>query len=385
VTTTQKRGRRRTIAGSILGVIAWLGLISAGLRLLERLLGERAHDTDVVVLFAGAQRDRLATELLLPGLRLPPLERIEGMTTPAFAADAADRISVTTGSLEGVQMFEELTEAAIPESGPAAAEEKPIQELHCSVLLAEDGIDNQVLIAKHLSRAGAAVTVVDDGRLAVDAARAAALAGRPFDVILMDIQMPELDGYAATSELRRRGYTGPIVALTAHAMAGDRERCVAAGCTDHLTKPIARGKLVDAVAHHARTAPRHGVPLLGVAAAAAQAMPAPAPRAGRGGPIANELADDPEMVELIDAFVAALPVQMTAAAAALRGGDRVTLQRIAHQLKGSGAGYGFTCITDAAAAVESAIRSGEPAAVAERFAVLADLCARAVGRVKKAA
>jgi len=88
------------------------------------------------------------------------------------------------------------------------------------------------------------VAVVEDGKLAVEAALAAWEEGRPFDVLLMDMQMPVMDGYEATAWLRRKGYSGAIVALTAHAMASDRQRCLAAGCDEYASKPVDRGKLI---------------------------------------------------------------------------------------------------------------------------------------------
>ncbi|MDB5213579.1 MAG: luxQ 3, partial [Myxococcaceae bacterium] len=302
------------------------------------------------------------------------------------------RLTVAAGSLEGIKMFEELHEAGIPETGVALTTDQAIEALSCNVLLAEDGLDNQLLISTHLTRAGARVTIAENGRIALDMAMAALLAKEPFDVILMDMQMPEMDGYAATSELRRKGYTGPIVALTAHAMAGDRERCLAAGCSDYLTKPIGRSKLVNAVAEHAKKSARRGVPLLSAgmsvtppAAKPAAAVAVAAPAAPLSAPLAaaesgsrlivSELADDEEMTALVERFTTNLPQQAQRLEDAADANDRETIRRLAHQLKGAAGGYGFPSITTAAARLEQLAREGET--FAQALAEVCDLCRRA--------
>jgi len=166
------------------------------------------------------------------------------------------RVTIATGSVEGVNMLETpnlLTQQESAHHGAVQQKTMPSVLLPGSVLLAEDGPDNQRLIVHILKKAGADVAVVDNGKKAVDAARAAAKAGHPFDLILMDMQMPVMDGYEAASALRAEGYTGWIVALTAHAMANDRQKCIDAGCNDYATKPIQRKEFFATLAKYIGT------------------------------------------------------------------------------------------------------------------------------------
>lgn len=126
---------------------------------------------------------------------------------------------------------------------------KPLTDL--TLLLAEDGLDNQRLISHVLRKAGADVTICENGMLAIQKVQQSQQTGDTFDVILMDMQMPVLDGYSATKQLRNSGYTHPIIALTAHAMSEDRNKCLEAGCDDYTTKPINRTELINLVRQHA--------------------------------------------------------------------------------------------------------------------------------------
>lgn len=159
-------------------------------------------------------------------------------------------LTVRTGSLKGVTLLEHPQEA---EEQSKEYDENTIEQSHaldCNVLLAEDVLVNQVLIAKMIEKAGANVKSVENGRQAYEEALKAAEAGDPYDIILMDMQMPVMDGYSATRQLRQDGYSGSIIALTAHAMAGDKEKCLESGCNDYATKPVDRQELIETIARH---------------------------------------------------------------------------------------------------------------------------------------
>lgn len=113
------------------------------------------------------------------------------------------------------------------------------------LLVAEDAVDNRLLIDHILSRAGAIVSMAENGVDAVEKAE-----NGSFDLVLMDIQMPVMDGLQATKQLRLRGYKKPIIALTAHVMIQDQEECIAAGCDDYLAKPVNRGALAEMILKH---------------------------------------------------------------------------------------------------------------------------------------
>ena len=155
------------------------------------------------------------------------------------------RIVVATGLMDDLRMIS-------AEEGMAflKAPEEPLmgpERLNLRILLAEDNRTNQRLVRHVLEKLGAWVGVAENGREAVDTALAARERGEAYDIILMDIQMPGMDGHAAARELRRRGYEGAIIALTAHAMERDRDAALEAGCDDHCTKPIDRHQLVAAI------------------------------------------------------------------------------------------------------------------------------------------
>jgi two-component system sensor histidine kinase/response regulator len=298
------------------------------------------------------------------------------------------------------------------------------------VLVAEDNPINQKLAKLQLKRLGMHADAVADGREAVQAALHV-----PYDVVLMDCQMPEMDGYDATREIRRREGESrhtKIVAMTAHALAGDREKCLAAGMDDYLSKPV-KAEVLEAVLERVFSldpprASAGGAPATPAAASAAlvdctsnsgaareSRRPSPSETSGprslldgeapsaaqrAAPPRASEVSmqsrkaetltpaldrnileelrteGDDFLEELFDMFVAEAPAGLKRITEAFQSSDLNTAGLQAHRLKGSAAGLGAKRLQELCGAVEQAVRANQPAAARALLDQLSSECQR---------
>ncbi len=163
------------------------------------------------------------------------------------------RCTIAVGPREGAPLLspEEVIRQVAQHAVVRVDSEAGISLKGVRILLVEDSPDNQRLICHILRTAGAEIGVAENGQVGVSECQFAVDMRRPFDVILMDMQMPLMDGYEATRRIRAAGFEGPIIALTANTMSGDRERCIAAGCDDFAPKPINRAGLLATIRRYA--------------------------------------------------------------------------------------------------------------------------------------
>jgi signal transduction histidine kinase/DNA-binding response OmpR family regulator/HPt (histidine-containing phosphotransfer) domain-containing protein len=249
--------------------------------------------------------------------------------------------------------------AEAPTPRPAARREaRPPRPSHARVLVVEDNWVNQQVAIGMLARLGCAVEMAVSGREALQRLEAGGV-----DVVFMDCEMPEMDGYAATGEIRRREGSGrhvPIVAMTAHAMEGDRDRCLAAGMDDYLAKPL-EPAAVEAAVHRWAGAKAAGAS--DVAAARREASAVPEATAGAAGVVdADRLAYLRRALatggrvtiftRVLEGFVTDAAERIAALRQAVARADQSAVRQLAHALRGSSANVGVARLAATAEALE---------------------------------
>ena len=302
------------------------------------------RDTEMILLTSSAQRGDSARcrELGFAGYLVKPVAGVDLMD--------ALRAVIARGGI------------AAPEAPPLVTRHSLREGRRCArVLLAEDNAVNRMVAARMLEKRGHSVVPVGNGREAL-----AALRKEPFDVILMDVQMPEMDGYEATSAIREleeaKGRRTPIIALTAHAMKGDRERCLAAGMDAHVSKPIEAEDLMERIDG-----------LLAAGQAAREKTGAPAGQAaspaddGKGAPTIDRMealqrvgGDAALLAEIAEIFRGDSPSLLESIESALSAGEFRPVGVAAHRLKGSLGTLGARAAAAAARKLEEAAATGDP-------------------------
>jgi CheY-like chemotaxis protein/HPt (histidine-containing phosphotransfer) domain-containing protein len=295
-----------------------------------------------------------------------PLDRknLDDLMSPEEIMSSHDDVGSDTGSNQIIQL-------------PA----KP-------VLVVDDGEANRRLIELVLGRAGAVVTSVENGLEAIKA-----LADQDFDLILMDMQMPVLDGYSATRRIRSAGLKTPVIALTGNAMKGDREKCFDAGCDDFLSKPVDIDKLLQRAAHHIgvatdamETAQSENDPV-GENPAATDSSAGPSGvevtradgASGVSAPIYSTLPmEDGVFRDIVIDFVGRLESRLNGISLALANADFETVSSEAHWLKGSGGTVGFPGFTELAEALGKAANQCDVEQAAELLRSIEDINSRIV-------
>jgi len=197
-----------------------------------------------------------------------------------------------------------------------------IDAVNPRVLLVDDDPSIARLTQVLLTKLNADVTHVDNGQAAVERA-----SSETFDLIMMDLEMPGMDGLTATRELRSRGYSGKIIAATARTQPADRQECLEAGCDDFLPKPYDKetlARVLDSVNSES---------------------------------VFSTLSDDEDLAEVIDAFIREVPARIRELEDAALKDDATALETLARRLKGEGSMYGFAVISEFAAEIESSLGS----------------------------
>jgi CheY-like chemotaxis protein len=280
--------------------------------------------------------------LLVPAERQDSAARCKAVGISASVLKPVKQSELLNTVLEVLNTSALVARSPAPAAPRTAAAGEGLRPL--AVLLAEDNLVNQRLAVRLLEKRGHRVTVANNGKEAL-----AVLEGQTFDVVLMDLEMPELGGFDATAQLRARergtGRHVPVIALTAHAMKGDRERCLAGGMDGYVSKPIRAAELFTALEE-----------VLGPPAP-------PEPKAEPASPADADVMDfqaalehvggDPQLLrEVAEVFLAESPAMLAAVGEAVAARDAARLKRAAHTLKGSAGTFAAPVAFEAAFRLE---------------------------------
>jgi PAS domain S-box-containing protein len=278
------------------------------------------------------------------------------LTKPIKSSELLDAILKLLGALRVSETQKDLM--ARESQAAQAVGVRPSRRLR--ILLAEDNAVNQRLAVHLLEKQGHQVVVAGNGKEAL-----AALARAAFDVVLMDVQMPEMCGFEATAQIRA-GESGtgrrlPIIAMTAHAMKGDRERCLEAGMDDYVAKPIQAGELSRALAEAVSDSPC--VPLEDRVVVTTKVF-------DRAAALARVEGDEELLREIVGLFLEECPHLLEEVRAAVDCGDMARLKRAAHTLKGSVGNFGTTDAYTAARRLEGLAQENNLAALDDAYSAL---------------
>jgi polar amino acid transport system substrate-binding protein len=340
-----------------------------------------------------AARHQRPYELAILDLHMPVMnglmlakevrKRAEIEKTPLMMLTSdRDREEAATARELGVRTFllKPVKEAALTRSigeifgaaaGSAGPEVAPVpEELHARILVVEDNATNQKVIVLRLKKLGCEVEIANNGAEGVELA-----ALQQFDAILMDCQMPVMDGLAATAEIRRQGNRVPIIALTANAMDGERERCMEAGMDDYLSKPVRNEDLLRKLKQWLGDGPEaEGAP---VESASDFDMREALERFANG--LFGEGIDRDDVYSVCESFLQSTPELIGKMKESLVLKDAEQLWTTAHALKGTFAIFGFNSLRGWAAEIEYAAREGHWSGLDETM----DLIARAYGEARQ--
>jgi PAS domain S-box-containing protein len=244
----------------------------------------------------------------------------------------------------------------VPRHGEAGAFADSYRLAGLRVLVAEDNDANRQILTELLESVGVTVRIAVNGREAVERVRDSA--ETPYDAVLMDVQMPDTDGYEATRQIRSepRFASLPIIATTAHALVEERERCLAAGMNDHLTKPIDLDALYAALARWCRPG---GASPAAPASGPDEALP-PVEGLDTAAGLKRAAGNRRLYLELLDRLTGRRANTIADMGAALAQGDRAAAERLAHSLRGVAANLGAEQVSSAASELESMLKLGEP-------------------------